>query len=132
MLDTLEAWEVCARYLSERIEKTKNEPRFSIPFLREELEIAPDHYSGDDREVYYSREDRRFHTYVQHWDGGNMFASFSYGDAALTNSEIVSQLQRMKGKTEMELNEEERKRLERAYTSIVDALMSLCKQSVDL
>ena len=122
-------WELHARFLPGIIEKRKHNSRCSIiplDFFTEKISIADDHFSGERRIYHFSMKDCCFHTYVDHWDGGNMFAGFTYGHVDLTISEMISIVKEKKDKTAIGLNEEERQRLEKAYKIIIDTLLSLC------
>lgn len=44
----------------------------SLDFLTEVLDVAPDGFSGTDKEYYF--KDGSFYALIHHWDGGNMFA----------------------------------------------------------
>ena len=121
-------WELHALFLPGIIEKRKNNSRCSIiplDFFTEEISIADDHFSGERRMYHFSMKDCCFHTYVDHWDGGNMFAGFTYGHKNLTISEMISIVKEKKNKAATGMNEEERQRLERAYKIITDTLISL-------
>lgn len=118
----LTVWNMISDNLSEKKENSAHD--FAISFLKKELCKAPDNYSGDDLEYYFSVSDRCFFTVVRHWDGGNMFANYTGRKNILTKQQLVDALNERKQLFLKAAEENNRAEFIKIYDKISEMLLS--------
>lgn len=92
MLDTVEKWRLWYEHLPKYLREKRANSYIPFYFLKQEIRVESDHYSGVDREYYYSGSDHSFHTCLYHWDGGNFTAEHHYDDEIIPVDRIISLL----------------------------------------
>ena len=115
-----EAWTSTANDLQASFEK--KDGIISLSFISEEIEVEPDNYGGISRKYYYSNDDSNFHSYLFHWDGGNMFANRAYNDCIISIGQIVQAIDLKRKETLEIVNENIKPEINNAFDKITELL----------
>lgn len=127
MSEVIEIWKIIEGSLLNSMEEGGHSDRIWLHFLDERIDVASDGFSGEDRLYYYSRDDHKFYTYLDHWDGGNMFAGWSTEPTSISIQHILEILERKKQLAIRKIAPEDERELEDIYNHIVRLLLSLEK-----